>query len=180
MSGRHGGFTYLGILFAVAFMGVGLAATGTVWSLNARRSQERELLFVGHEFRQAIARYYRAGPGGVRQYPRSLEDLIVDRRTALAQRHLRRIYRDPITLQADWELIIIPDGSIIGVASRADGRPLKQANFDPDDTGFEDAKCYCDWRFVYLPEFLQRQVTAPGTGATSAAGRRTALPSSGN
>ena len=163
MNGRQAGFTYLGILFAMAFAGAALAATGTVWSVSARRSNERELLFVGHEFRRAIASYYRAGQGGARQYPRSLEELVADHRTAVVRRHLRRVYRDPITLQADWDLVTLGDGSIVGVASRAMGRPLKRANFDEEDTGFDDADCYCDWRFVYLPDFVPEQAAAPRT-----------------
>lgn len=163
MSGREAGFTYLGILFAVAFLGVGAAATGTLWSVSGRRAMERELLFVGHEFRQALERYYRMGPAGARQYPRSLEDLLVDRRTGVEHHHLRQVYRDPMTGRRDWELIIIPDGSIVGVKSRATGRPLKRASFAPDDAGFEDADCYCDWRFVYLPGLLPGQAAVPRT-----------------
>lgn len=161
MNGRQAGFTYLWILFAVAFAGVAAAATGMSWSLSSRREKERELLFVGHEIRQAIARYYAAGPAGVRQYPRSLDDLVADRRAQVVQRHLRRIYRDPMTLEPDWELILSPDGSVIGVASRSDDRPLNQSSFADEDAGFEGSDCYCDWRFVYLPDLVPGQRPRP-------------------
>lgn len=161
MNGRQAGLTYLWILFAVAFAGVAVAATGVLWSVGSRREKERELLFAGHQIRQAIARYYAAGPSGVRQYPRSLEDLVADSRTPVVQRHLRRIYRDPMTLEPDWELILSPDGAVIGVASRSVDRPLKQANFAAEDVGFEGADCYCDWRFVYLPELVPEQGLRP-------------------
>ena len=51
---RHAGFTYVGLLIAVAVLGVGLAAVGQVWSTAAAREKERELLFVGNQYRAAI------------------------------------------------------------------------------------------------------------------------------
>jgi type II secretory pathway pseudopilin PulG len=149
------GFTYLGILLAVAFIGTGLAVVGQLWSVAARRADEQQLLFVGHSFRNAIASYYRAGPD--RQYPQSLEELLLDTRTPLPLRHLRKIYFDPITRQQDWELVTLADGAIIGVASRSEATPLKRANFEPQDSAFEGATCYCEWRFLFLPQLAPLQ-----------------------
>src|SRR5207237_7930193 len=76
---RIGGFTYLGLLIIVAVMGAGLAATGTFFSHAAQREKERELLFVGDQYRQAIGSYYRHSPG-TGAYPKKLEELIEDKR----------------------------------------------------------------------------------------------------
>jgi type II secretory pathway pseudopilin PulG len=154
------GFTYLGILFAVAFIGVGLAATGELWSMARRHADEQELLFIGHSFRHAIASYYRAG--SARQYPRSLADLLEDNRTPRPTRHLRKIYADPITRSVDWHLVTLADGAIIGVASRSTAVPLKTANFSSEDRTFEDAECYCDWQFVFLPQLAPLERGDPG------------------
>jgi type II secretory pathway pseudopilin PulG len=150
------GFTYLGILFFVAFIGVGLAAAGTFWSVAAQRSNENELLYIGHSVRNAIRSYYLHGPAGIHQYPSSLEQLIQDNRTGILQRHLRRIPIDPMTKSTHWNLITIAEGAIIGVSSMSQKRPIKRGNFAPEDEGLTDAECYCDWRFVYLP-VLQEQ-----------------------
>jgi type II secretory pathway pseudopilin PulG len=147
-----GGFTYLGVLFAVALIGMSLAMAGTVWSVSAKRDREKQLLWVGDQFRTAIGRYYNNGMMGAHAYPRSLEELLEDRRGPVLQRHLRRLYLDPMTGHADWQLIRTTDGSILGVSSSATGVPIKQARFDAADEFFEQAKCYCDWRFVYLPQ----------------------------
>ena len=48
------GFTYIGILLAMALFGVALAATGDVWRTAAQREREQELLFVGSQFRSAF------------------------------------------------------------------------------------------------------------------------------
>ena len=149
-----GGFTYFGILLTVALMGTTLAAVGSSWSVQNRRAQENQLLYVGQTIRKAIASYYNNPSAGAHQYPRSLKDLLNDRRGGKLQRHLREIYRDPMTGQADWSLITIPDGSIIGVASRATGQPLKRNNFGAWETAFVAATCYCDWQFVYLPQLV--------------------------
>jgi type II secretory pathway pseudopilin PulG len=139
------GFTYLGLLFAVAVLGITLATVGVVWSTQARRQREAQLLWVGDQYRTAIARY-RAYGG---QLPLALTDLIEDPRVPLPRRFLRRLYPDPMTGQADWQLIMAPGGAgIIGVASSSQDKPIKRANFSAADALFADALCYCDWKFV--------------------------------
>ena len=53
----QGGFTYLGVLFAVALMGVLLAGLGEVWHTAVRRDKESELLFNGEQIRLALISY---------------------------------------------------------------------------------------------------------------------------
>ena len=141
------GFTYLGVLLAVALLGIGLAAIGTLWTTTMRREREAQLLFAGDAFRSAIASYYANG----RRFPQELDDLVADQRTPQPRRHLRRIYLDPMTSRADWQLLRDPDGGIFGVASSSQQAPLKRANFPEQDAGFEKAECYCDWKFEFNP-----------------------------
>jgi len=145
------GFTYIGLLFAIAILGFAMAAVGTVWSAAAKRDREQQLMWTGGQFRRAIASYYTNGPPGVREFPRDLADLLEDRRGPIVRRHLRRLYPDPVTGIFDWQVLRLPDASIIGVASSSTQAPLKRAGFPDADSTFENASCYCDWRFVYLP-----------------------------
>lgn len=145
------GFTYIGLLIIVSVMGLGLAATGTFWSHAAQREKERELLFVGHQFRDAIASYYLHSPGITNAYPKSLDDLLEDKRFPMPQRHLRRVYADPITGKPQWGLIEAPGGGIMGVRSLSEEAPIKTGNFEARDAAFEDAKQYADWKFVFTP-----------------------------
>jgi type II secretory pathway pseudopilin PulG len=145
------GFTYLGILIAMALFGVALAATGEVWRVAAQREREQELLFVGNEFRNAFTSYYATTPAGKPRYPRALEDLLEDNRSAVPRRHLRRIYADPLTGKPDWRAVDAPGGGIAGVHSRSEAKPLKSANFAPPDVRFEGAERYSDWKFVFEP-----------------------------
>ena len=147
----QGGFTFVGLLIIVLIMGMGLAATGTFFSHEARREKERELLFVGGQFRAAIESYYRRSPGAS-TYPKKLEELLADSRFPMPVRHLRRLYADPVTGKPEWGVVQAPDGSgIIGVYSLSTQAPIKTGNFDLRDQAFEDKKHYSDWQFVYVP-----------------------------
>lgn len=148
IASRHpAGFTYLAVLFAIVVMGVVLAGAGQVWSTAAKRERERELLFIGNQFRQAIGRYYESSPGA-KQYPAKLEELLEDRRFPKPQRYLRKMYVDPMTGRAEWGLVKAGD-RITGVYSLSEDTPLKSGNFSKLDNEFAQRSRYADWRFIY-------------------------------
>lgn len=149
--GGIGGFTYVGLMIIIAIMGVTLAATGEVWLTAQRREKERELLFVGDQFRHAIDGYYEHTPGQGLRYPLKLEDLLKDPRHPATRRDLRRIYRDPITGGEEWGLIKGPNGEIYGVHSLSEEEPLKQGNFSLADQNFKGKTKYADWVFMHVP-----------------------------
>ncbi len=146
---RQRGFTYLGLLFAIAFIGLLLAGTGEVWHTTLKREREAELLFVGRQYARAIAAYHAATPGDVKQWPKRLEDLLEDRRNPAIHRHLRRLYPDPFTGKPEWGLIKSGE-FIVGIHSLGEGKPLKQAGFLPEEESFAGAASYRDWRFAAL------------------------------
>ena len=147
---NQAGFTYLAALFLIVVMGIVLAAIGKVWSTAQQREKERELLFVGNQFRQAIGLYYQHSPGGAKIFPEHLEDLLLDARQLGTQRYLRKIYRDPMTGQSEWALFVV-NGRITGVYSMSQEAPLKSSNFRLADKAFENSEKYGDWKFVYTP-----------------------------
>lgn len=154
---RQRGFTYLGLLFAIAFMGLLLATTGEVWKTTLKREREAELLFAGRQYARAIAAYHAATPGDVKQWPKRLEDLLEDRRNPMIKRHLRRLYPDPFTDKPEWGLIKSGE-FIVGIHSLHDGKPIKQAGFLLEEESFASAASYRDWRFL-----AQASVTPPVT-----------------
>jgi type II secretory pathway pseudopilin PulG len=120
------GFTYLGLLAAIAIIGIGLVAASEVWTTAARRHRMQELEWVGQQYEQAIGSYYEASPNGAKRYPPSLDDLLQDPRYAAVRRHLRRLYPDPMTGQFDWKLMRAPDGGVQAVQVEVpglDGQP---------------------------------------------------------
>jgi len=152
------GFTYLGILAAVILMGLLLTAAARVWTLTEQRERETQLLFVGDAFRMAISGYYAHG----HRYPQTLQELLQDNRSPVPLRYLRRLYLDPMTNSADWQLVLAPEGGIKGVYSGSTLTPIKRANFVPVDSFFADSDCYCAWKFVYE---ARRRWGAPGNPA---------------
>jgi type II secretory pathway pseudopilin PulG len=155
---RERGFTYLTVLFIVAILLGGLALVGEVWETAAKRERESELLFVGNQYRKAIARFYEGTPGGVKRYPRTLDELLKDPRTPGTQRYLRRLYPDPFG-DKEWGIVKSPDGGVAGVYSLSEEKPLKSANFRLRDAGFESAQRYAEWKFVYSPAAAQAAPT---------------------
>jgi type II secretory pathway pseudopilin PulG len=143
--------TYIAALLAVAVIGVGLAATGMVWSQARQREKEEDLLFIGDQFRQAIAFYYERTPGAIKRYPEKLENLLEDKRYPDPQRYLRKIYPDPMTGKPEWGLVAGPGGSIMGVYSLSNAAPIKVAGFDAKNRTLEGATTYYEWRFIYEP-----------------------------
>jgi type II secretory pathway pseudopilin PulG len=148
---RQRGFTLVGALILIAVLGAGMAAYGEIASHAAQREKEQELLFVGNQLRQAIGAYYERSPGGAKRYPQKLEDLLQDKRHPMPQRHLRRMYADPVTGTAQWGLIEAPGGGLMGVYSLSTQHPVKSAGFAARDGAFEQAARYSDWAFSYLP-----------------------------
>jgi type II secretory pathway pseudopilin PulG len=125
-----------------------LAGAGEIWHTVQKREKERELLFVGHQFSQALDGYYNQTPGRAPRYPMQLADLLKDPRAAATVRHLRRIYPDPITGTAEWGLVKGPAGEIMGVYSLSDEAPIKTGNFALADREFEGKTRYSDWVFM--------------------------------
>ncbi|MFJ3076903.1 MULTISPECIES: type II secretion system protein [Pseudomonas] len=157
------GFTYLGVLLLIAASSMALAASGALWSSVAQREHERQLLWVGGQYAQALRSYYRASPG-LAQYPQALAELLEDNRFPQARRHLRRLYPDPITGSDDWGLLHSIDGRITGVHSRSDATPFKRSGFDSQWAGFEGLEHYSDWQFVAEQAFNESAAGAQTHG----------------
>jgi type II secretory pathway pseudopilin PulG len=155
---RQAGIALLAMLIVIAAMGAALGVTGSLWHEVQQREKERELLFVGMQYRRAIQQYYEAS-SSQKRYPPTLEALLLDERTPAIRRYLRKPYRDPLTNAKEWGLLLAPQGGIIGVHSLAEGKPIKQENF-PTVLEWEGGKSrYVDWQFIYVP--IETKAVAP-------------------
>lgn len=152
MSMKHKplGFSYIGLLIAIAIAGIGLAAAGTVWHQTMQRAREIELLYLGDTYRQAIASYYQSNPTGVKTYPKTLSELLVDKRFPTIKRHIRTLYPNPINPKKPWSLVV-QQGQILGVYVDSDTEPIKKTGFPEIYQSFEKAERYSDWQFIYKP-----------------------------
>lgn len=146
------GFSYLIVIFLVFLLGLNLGAAALVWSQAVRRDKEDELIRAGQQIRSAIESYYLSSPGSVRRYPERLEQLLTDDRFVTTKRHLRRVPMDPISgSYATWQIIMAPEGGVMGVRSSAPGKPLKSRALGSEAPFTKAAERYSDWEFKYIP-----------------------------
>ncbi len=146
---RQKGFTFVGVMVMMTIMLITMGAVSDVWHTVMQRENEQELLFIGHQFRKAIGKFYEKSGRG---YPASLDELLESPVGSTGKaRFLRKIYRDPMTGEAKWGLILGRDGKITGIYSLSEAKPYKVADFIEADNSFKDAEKYSDWKFIYIP-----------------------------
>lgn len=146
---RQRGLAYLWLLFLVFLLGLGAGRGLEMYATRLQRDKEAELIFVGTQYRQAIALYYRSSPDGQPRFPARLEDLLRDPRSPALRRYLRRLYPDPVTGQS-WVPVLAPEGGIQGVRSRSSRVPLGRYE-SRSPAGSDTVVTYQDWQFVYVP-----------------------------
>ncbi|MBI5190398.1 MAG: type II secretion system protein [Nitrospirae bacterium] len=149
------GFTYIGLLITIVIISISTAVVAKSWKVTMKVEREKELLWIGNQFRQAIGRYYEAldvpSHAGLRLYPKELKDLLQDPRSPGTHRYLRKIYADPMTGKDDWVLMMDDKNHIKGVHSKSDVETLKRDGFDLADESFAGKTRYSEWVFEYVP-----------------------------
>ena len=161
LRGAEQGFTFLGLMFIIALMGLLAAAASVTWRFVSQRDREAQLLFAGLAYRDAITRYEQAHSGQPQPYPTALSQLLQDPQHLETVRYLRRLYFDPITGSDDWGLVRSPQGGITGVYSRSTERPIRTTSDKGVPEDFADAKTYQDW--VFTP--IKRTPHAPSSAS---------------
>ena len=145
------GATLMIVLVMVVVVGLMSGLAGTTWKTVTQREREEQLLWVGNQYVRAIEGYYtRAHAGTQAIYPAALEELVKDPRSLQTLRHIRRLYRDPVT-GGDFELIRHPDGRIRGVRSASLQEPFKKDGFPRGYGNFRNAGSYREWAFEFQP-----------------------------
>ena len=180
---RQAGFSYMGLLAIIAIAGIGMAGTGLVWHQDAQREREQELLFIGEQYRSAIASYHKDGPNGLKQFPATLNDLVLDKRFANPKRHIRKLYKDPFYNSANakknisetfslnsndsnqdtqWGLVT-QQSRITGIHSLSTIAPIKKTGFSMQNVAFSDASQYSEWIFNFAPSSAQINNVIPSS-----------------
>jgi hypothetical protein len=145
---RQAGLSYVVVMFLIAALSI-VSVRALEHTLTAeKRGKEAELLWKGMAYRDAIRLYYQSG----KQLPATVHDLVYDGRPSIPERHLRKLYRDPMTGAKKWGELRDGDGKLIGVYSLSTATPVKRAGFPDGVQGYENAQHYSDWKFVYQPK----------------------------
>lgn len=149
-TGKARGFAYPALLLGVLVFGIGLAKVGEWASQQRRREDEHALRWAGEHVVLAIRSYYYSSPSQPRTTPKSLEDLVDDKRFPVTRRHLRDVPFDPISRSKDWGIVRAPDGGITGIYSKSSRAPLSAVSPSGVDAA-QSRAVYADWKFVFDP-----------------------------
>ena len=138
------GFTYIAALVLVVVMGIMLGAVGQSVKVVMKREREKELIFRGLQYRDAIERWTKKGAMPLLD----INHLLKDPRSPNGEKHLRQLYKDPMT-GGDWKILKDPNLGIYGVASKSNEEPFKVKNFPDVIKSFDGKKKYSEWEFVF-------------------------------
>jgi len=164
MRSSEKGYTLVAVIVAIGVMSILMAAAVPVWRHVMKREKEKELLFRGNQYIEAIDRYYRK----FGRLPIQLEEL-------LKTKCIRKLYTDPMTKDGKWELINFRGGlpedrrrlpgaessqplatnSIIGVYSKSKDKSIFI---------YQGKNQYNQWKFSYKLAPRQRGGRQPPKG----------------
>lgn len=144
------GFTFIAVLIMVVVMGIMLGAVGQSVSVILKREREKELIFRGLQYRDAIERWSKKGVP-LKDLKDLVEPTVSSNASASKDRFLRKLYKDPIT-GGEWQVLPIPPDpvqGIWGVASKSSEEPFKQGDFPEVIKDFKGKTKYSDWKFEF-------------------------------
>ena len=104
------GFVMSALLVSIFIMSLLLAMALPVWHHAVRRERESELIFRGEQYVRAIALWQRQRPGST---PQDIDTLI-------EERFLRKRYRDPMTKDGEFQILLQSDLATISSGQMAD------------------------------------------------------------
>ncbi|MHA4870340.1 type II secretion system protein [Duganella sp. PWIR1] len=143
------GFTYLSLIIVVAIIALVAASALKLGSVLQRSMAEQELLSIGAAFSDALKSYADATPQGQATQPPSLKELLKDPRFPGTRRHLRKIFVDPMTGNAEWGITYLGNKTgVLAVYSLSDAKPVKIGNFPARFSGFEGKNRISEWKFT--------------------------------
>jgi type II secretory pathway pseudopilin PulG len=93
---NRAGYSLVILMLAAFVLAIGLLIAVPVWQTQLQREKEAELIFRGRQFVEAVRLYQAKNPG---TFAKSLDELF-------RKRFLRRLYKDPMTRDGKWNVIL--------------------------------------------------------------------------
>lgn len=110
------GYVIIMLLLVLTIMAIGLMVAVPVWETQIQREKEDELVFRGKQVVEAVRLFQLKNPGS---FPKTLDELV-------EEKCLRRLYRDPMTPEGEWNVILHQEGM---------GQPRAQSLSRPSPRG---------------------------------------------
>jgi len=95
------GYILIMLMLMVTVMGIGLMVAVPVWETQLRREKEEELIFRGRQYIEAVRIFQLKNPG---RFPKSMDELV-------EEKCLRRPFKDPMTPEGEWNIILHQEGT---------------------------------------------------------------------
>jgi type II secretory pathway pseudopilin PulG len=100
--GSEAGYNMVMLIMAITVVSIMVAAVLPLMSTEIRREKEEELIFRGFQYAEGIRAFHlKFG-----RYPNKLEELL-----EVKPRHLRQLWKDPMTKDGKWGLIFQNQGT---------------------------------------------------------------------
>lgn len=155
------GYILAMLLGAMAVMGILLAKAMPTVLAEVQRENEAELIFRGESIAKAM-RTYRQKTG---QYPTSLEAIMKVR-----PRILRRLYKDPMTPDGEWELVTAVQPGASGDRTSLPIAAIRSRSKQDAFRTYQGKTLYSDWIFSAADDIFG----IPGVPTTPALSTATA------
>jgi type II secretory pathway pseudopilin PulG len=155
-SGCQRGFAYMALLVVIAISLLTLTIALPDKFQQAQRDKEAQFFFAGQQYQLAIKHFYENRFVTVKRYPKTIKELLEDKRGLKVQHHLRQAYTDPMMPSGEWGLIKNEQDEIMGVYSLS-LEPLITTHFDSASIVIGQTQGplrYNDLKFVYSPNLL--------------------------
>jgi type II secretory pathway pseudopilin PulG len=102
--GAPAGYSLVVVIMAVTVLNIMLAAALPAWSEMIQRDKEEELISRGFQYAEAIRVFQKR----FQRFPAKLDELIL-----VKPRCIRKLWKDPMTQDGEWEVILKNEGSRI-------------------------------------------------------------------
>ena len=142
---RERGYVLFGIAIGLVILGIAMTSAVPLWQKVMQRERERELIFRGYQYMQAIELYQRKYPGA---YPADMEVLV-------KEKFLRKLYTDPFSEDGDGEF-----------------RVLRQMSPELQQGGLEQQRAAGEAAGITGLNRSQARMRTPGGQSLSGSGRR--------
>jgi type II secretory pathway pseudopilin PulG len=103
------GYVLIILLVAILIMSIGLTVALPDWKTELQREREAELIFRGRQYVEAIRVFQVKNPG---RFPKTLDELA-------DERCIRKLYKDPMSPDGAWDVILNPGPSRQGRSGSA-------------------------------------------------------------
>ena len=118
---EQSGFTFIWMMLAMLVLALGTQRVFVSTAQQHLSAQKRMQTRYLQTYNRALLSYREASPGTDKQYPLTLQDLLLDKRQLQTRRYLRKLYGDPFQPGIDplmaWGFVRDAQGRILSMYS---------------------------------------------------------------